>query len=143
MSEKSEQKLQIKLCSYIKNFYPNVYFSSDPSGLRVTPGLRNLLKATRSRHAQLDITILAPSRCRKYHALILELKKESPYKKDGQYIFKLNKHISDQIDTMRELEEIGYRATWCWSFEMGKDILAQYLGPPEMDNSPLFETILR
>lgn len=135
MSEKSEQILQIKLCSYIKNFYPNVYFSSDPSGLRVTMGLRSLLKATRSRHAQLDITILEPRNGR--FGLIIELKKESPWKSTGG--LKKDKHLEDQYESLRHLLSKGYKTEWCWSFEMGKDILEQYLGPPVQEPDEFFD----
>lgn len=132
MNEKSEQKLQIKLCSYIKNFYPNVYFSSDPSGLRVTPGLRSLLKATRSSHAQLDVTILEPSRCGLYHGLIIECKKETPYKQNGE--LKEDQHLKDQLATMNLLEFKGFRCQWCWDYETGVAILNGYLGKPIADH---------
>lgn len=136
MSEKSEQKLQIKLCNYIQNFYPNVYFSSDPSGLRVTPGLRSILKATRSRHAHLDVELLEPSKDGKYHALIIECKKVSPLKKNNT--ISEEKHIQEQVSVMNMLRSKGYYCMFCWSLEGGINIVNEYLGAPEIDNSPLF-----
>lgn len=136
MSEKSEQILQIKLCSYIKNFYPNVYFSSDPSGLRVTPGLRSLLKATRSRHAQLDITILEPRYGKM--GLILELKKESPFKIGGKEL-KKDKHLQDQLVTMNHLYNKGFLCMWCWNIDDGINVLNEYLGPPVQEPDEFFD----
>lgn len=136
MTESSEQKLQIKLCNYIQNFYPNVYFSSDPSGLRVTPGLRSILKATRSRHAHLDIEIFAPSKNGMYHALFIECKKVTPFKQSND--LSEEKHIQEQFKVMNMLQKQGYYCTFCWSLELGIDIINNYLGPPEIDNSPLF-----
>lgn len=135
MNEKSEQILQIKLCSYIKNFYPNVYFSSDPSGLRVTQGLRSLLKATRSKHAQLDVTILEPRNGK--FGLILELKKESPFKSIGG--LKSDRHLQDQWSTMNHLTIKGFLCMWCWSFNDGVDILNKYLGPPVQEPDEFFD----
>lgn len=131
---KPEEKLQKEVCKYIQSYYPNVYFMSDPSGLRVTPGLRDLLMKTRSNHAQLDLLIMEP--CREFKALIIELKSESPFKLNGE--LRTDKHLADQKLTMELLESKGYKCSWCWSLEQAKLILENYLGKPYVDDRPLF-----
>src|SRR3990172_5113194 len=96
--KKPEQNLQKQLCQWLKLTYPNIYFMSDASGLRVNMGLRSLIKQTRSRHAALDLVILHPKyrfdgnrKSILYCGLIIELKKESPFKKDGS--LKSDEHL--------------------------------------------------
>lgn len=132
--QKPEEKLQKEVCAYLSSSYPNVYYQSDPSGLRVTAGLRTLLMKTRSNHAHLDITILEP--CREFKALIIELKSESPFKLNGE--LKSDKHLLDQKITMDLLESKGYKCNWCWSLDQAKLILENYLGKPYVDDRPLF-----
>ena len=78
---KPEQQMHRSLCAWLKIAYPCAYFDSDPSGLRVSVGLRAILKSTRSNHAHLDLFIAEPRG--QYHGMFIELKSKTPFKKDG------------------------------------------------------------
>ena len=64
--------------------FPNIVFTCDASGVRLTMGQATSLKAQRSVHKIPDMIILKPNA--EYHGLILELKSEdsSPFLKDGR-----------------------------------------------------------
>ena len=125
-NEQPEKILHRKLCSYLKENYPEVYFFSDPSGLRVTPGLRIQLQQTHSAHPQLDLVILEPSL--QYKALVLELKAESPYKKNGELL--KSDHLEKQLKTMNFLKSKGYHCLFAWTEDMARAIFNEYLGLP-------------
>lgn len=118
-----ERNLQKNVCLWLKQAYPHVYFMSDASGMRVSMGLRSLLKQTRSNHAALDLVILEPKG--KYHGLIIELKKESPFKKNGE--LKNDQHLRDQETTMKLLFCRDYKIDWAWDFEQAKKIISEYV----------------
>lgn len=121
---KPEQHLQKQLCAWMKIQHPTVYFFSDPSGLRVPAGLRNYLKATRSHHAALDVSILESRMS--WSGLILELKAKSPFKKDGKTLLS-DPHLEDQHKTMVHLRNRGFMCELVWGFEQGKKIINDYL----------------
>ena len=105
---------------------------SDASGLRVNMGLRSLIKQTRSRHAALDLVILHPKyrfdgnrKSILYCGLIIELKKESPFKKDGS--LKSDEHLQEQQKTIDELNRIGYYAGFVWDLSTGIELINTYL----------------
>lgn len=124
MGNKPEQNLQKVLCQWIRIQYPDVYFMSDASGLPIKSwGLRLLLKTTRSNHAAMDIVILEPKG--KWHGLVIELKKSSPFKKDGSLLS--GEHIRDQQKTIDHLNRVGYYAQFVWDFEVGKELIETYL----------------
>lgn len=122
--KKPEQNLQKQLCNFIRKKYPNIYFLSDASGLPIKSwGLRMLLKKTRSTHAALDIVILYPRA--PFHALAIELKRESPYLRDGS--LKSDQHLQDQQKTIDLLRSINIFARFIWNFEDGKELIEAYL----------------
>lgn len=131
---KPEQKIHLEFCDWLGYSYPDVYFDSDPSGLRVTPSIRNILMKTRSRHAHLDIIILEPRR--EWKGLIIELKSETPFKQNGE--LKSSDHLSDQAYTMSLLESKGYKCNWAWSVEQAQQISINYLGASTVPDEPLF-----
>jgi hypothetical protein len=60
-----------------------------------------------------------------YHALFLEVKKETPFKKDGT--LKKNDHIQDQIIMHNKLRKRSYKVELVWTFDMAKEIIDNYL----------------
>lgn len=119
-----EEKLHFQICDYMKIAYPKVYFISESSGLRVSPGLAAKLKRTRSNHVHLDLYVLEPRKGS--HGLFLELKAKTIYKKDGVTLLK-NDHVRDQADTIQKLNKKGYLATFALSFDQAKKIIDNYL----------------
>ena len=120
---KKEESLHIAICKYIKLQYPKIVFTSESSGLRLTIGQAKKLKDMRSSNALPDILILEPSRGR--HGLFLEVKTESPFKKNGK--IKSNAHLQEQHDMLNILVEKGFDACFVWDFEMAKEIIYDYV----------------
>lgn len=120
-----EYKLQCAVCNYIRLQYPNVYFLSDTvASLKL-----NVMQAARNKAIQNsnfkcpDIIILQPNNG--YNGLMIELKIDSPYKKNGE--IKANKHLIGQNETLEKLKKIGYDAHFAWNFEMAKKLIDKYL----------------
>ena len=131
---KPELKLHKEVAEYLQEFYPSVYFLSDPSGLRVSMHTARILKATSSSHSHLDVVVLRKSR--QFSFLIIELKSDTPYKQNGE--LKSNEHLESQKLSMDMLEAEGALTMFAWSIGQVKDILHNYLGQPVTKNEPLF-----
>jgi len=119
----TEKDLHKSICFYLQAQYPKVIFNTDMSGLKLTMGQSVQAKKLRSSNGFPDITILEPSTG--YNALFIEVKKETPYKKDGT--LKSNRHLEEQQEMHKQLMIKGYYAAFVWSFEQAKEILDEYL----------------
>ena len=122
---KKEEQLSKSVSRYLKLQYPDVVFTCDSSGIRLTIGQATALKAQRSTHKIPDMIILKPNG--EYHGLILELKSEysSPYLKDGS--LSKGKHIQEQNQTLTELLSIGYYAVFIVGFNQAKEVIDNYM----------------
>ena len=120
-----EESLQISISRYLKLQYPEIYFMSDSSGLKLPMGLAVKAKKQRSKHAQLDLVILQPSG--HYNGLILELKKSrnQVYKKNGE--FRKGEHIEDQNKSIFHLSNIGYKCGYIFSLDEAIKTIDDYL----------------
>ncbi len=120
-----EEKLQIAISTYLKAQYPDVYFMSDSSGLRLPMGLAVKAKKQRSKHAQLDLVILEPRGL--FHGLIIELKKDSKevYKQNGG--FRKSEHVDAQNKSITHLQSKKYACCYGFGFEDVKYIIDEYL----------------
>lgn len=120
-----EGDLQIQVCRYIQIQYPDVLFTSESSGVRLTIGQAKKLKAMRSKDCKLpDLMIFEPNR--QYKGLFLELKRE------GEKVFKENGepyagHIAEQDRTLQRLREKGYFATFAVGFIQAQKIIDDYM----------------
>lgn len=122
---KKEEQLSKAVSKYLKIQYPDVVFTCDASGVRLTMGQATALKAQRSVHKIPDMIILKPNG--EYHGLILELKSEdsSPYLKDGS--LSKGQHIQEQNQTLTVLLNIGYYAVFAVGFDNAKKIIDDYM----------------
>lgn len=122
MSEYREHK---QLADYIKMQYPNVIFTSDSSGIRLTIGNAKKMLALKSNHKIPDMIILHPNKY--YKGLILEIKRsdEKIYLKDGS--LSQRKHILDQAKTLNYLTDLGYWAGFGVGFDACKEIVDRYM----------------
>lgn len=118
-----EKHLQKQVCQYLKMQYKDVIFLSECSGLKASIGVAMQLKSLRSGKALPDLVILQPSG--QYHALCIELKAESIYLKDGS--LSKEKHIQEQNEILNRLNEKGYKAQFCCSFDHAKTVIDNYL----------------
>jgi len=132
----SEEILHSQICEYLRIQYPKILFKSDMSGIRLTIGQAKKVKKLRSSNAFPDIEILEKSY--HYNALFLEVKKETPYRKNG----KLKKqtayeiiggirvkydHLQRQNKVHEKLRERGYMAEFVWTLDMTMQIVDEYL----------------
>ena len=122
---KKEEQLSKAVSKYLKIQYPDVVFTCDASGVRLTMGQATALKVQRSVHKIPDMIILKPNA--EYHGLILELKSEdsSPYLKDGS--LSKGQHIQEQNQTLTTLLNIGYYAVFAVGFDNAKKIIDDYM----------------
>ena len=122
---KKEEQLSKSVSRYLKLQYPDVVFTCDSSGIRLTIGQATALKAQRSVHKIPDMIILKPNA--EYHGLILELKSEdsSPYLKDGS--LSKGQHIQEQNQTLTALLNIGYYAVFIVGFNQAKEVIDNYM----------------
>jgi len=120
----SEYSVHKSVSNYIKMQYPNVIFTSDSSGIRLSIGNALKMLALKSKDKIPDMIILQPEG--NYKALIIEIKAEdkTPFLKDGS--LSKNKHIKEQNNTLQKLNEIGYKAVFGVGFDHCKEIIDKY-----------------
>ena len=120
-----EYELQKQVCEYLNTQYPDVLYMSDTIAsvkLTLPQGARN--KAIQKEGFKTpDLIIFEPNRF--FHGLFIELKTETPYKKNGE--IKSNDHLKGQESTLKELIQKGYDAGFAWSFEMAKKRIDVYM----------------
>lgn len=126
MAKPTEKVIHQQVCDYLKLQYPNVIFTSDASGMRVSIGLRVELKRKRcNKYVILDIIILHPAKG--YHGLVIEVKRDlsEVFKKGG--VMKQTEHLIEQKKSIDRLNELGYLAAFGCGFEHCKRIIDNYL----------------
>ena len=120
-----EFKLQQQVCKYLELRFPNVpYFSDTIANVKL-----NVIQATRNKSIQKngfkmpDLVILQPNY---YHAgLFIELKIKTPYKQNGE--LKKDEHLQGQQNTIDQLNELGYFATFAVGFDEAREIIDNYM----------------
>lgn len=122
-----EFDLQVAISRYLSYQYPDVLFISDTiANLKLTP-----MQAGRNKKIQKsgfktpDLLILEP----RYGSsgLFIELKLETPFKKDGSIKASANDHLKGQMESIELLNAKKYKSCFSWGFEMTKNIIDEYL----------------
>lgn len=129
-----EDTVQIMFITWLRQNYPNVIYSADASGIKLTIG--QAMKAKRSgliNRSHPDTTIHEPTD--HYGALFLELKRDSVkiYKVKAPNEF-ADSHVEEQADRMKLLNSKGYCATFAIGFEEAKNICTAYLNNKRIDD---------
>jgi hypothetical protein len=124
IAKQSEAQLHRQVCDYLRAQYPNVLFTSEASGLRLTMGQAVQMKRLRSGNGFPDLMIFEPRGS--YHGLFIELKAEGTRltKKDGTWA---TEHLVDQGNVICDLAGLGYFAEFCIGFDEAKRIIDSYL----------------
>ena len=111
--------------------YPDVLFLSDTvASVKLTP-----MQASRNKSIQKngfkcpDLLLLEPRG--RFCGLLIELKTETPFKKDGKIKASQNDHLKLQLQALIKLNEKGYHTNFAWSFDMAKNIIDEYLKLPK------------
>jgi len=122
-----EYDLQVAVCRYLSHQYPDVEYMSDTiANLKLTKS-----QASRNKKIQKngfkcpDILILEPKN--NFCGLFIELKLETPFKKDGTIKASANDHLKGQLETIKKLNSKNYYAVFSWGFDMTKEIIDNYL----------------
>ena len=125
--EHKEFELQKQICNYLEMQYPKVIFLSDTiASCKLT-----LMQAVRNKKIQKngfkipDLLILEPKG--NYSGLFIELKNETPFKKDGEIKASQKDHLKNQAISINLLNGKGYYSCFSWGFEMTKKIIDEYL----------------
>lgn len=130
--QQPEYELHKKIVGYVLEHYPEALFLSDlDNQIQLTLGQARRNKAIQKDGFKCpDLLILETitSETGKFYAgLFLELKKESPFKKDGSIKASQNDHLKLQAESLEKLRERSYYAQFCWTFEDAKNVIDSYL----------------
>jgi len=125
MRKPKEDSIQTSVCDYIRCAYPNLIFTAESSGIRLTIGQAKKAKRQRSQRGLPDLMILEPRGG--FHGLMIELKREgqSPFKKDG--MLKAGEHLGEQYNAIQTLIWKGYSASFCVGFDQAKEKIDWYM----------------
>ncbi len=125
--QQPEYALQKQICMWLRLQYPDIMFLSDTiAATKLTFGQQQRNKAIQKPDFKCpDLLILFPNI--KYHGLFIELKVSTPYKKDGTIKASTDDHLKLQEATLSKLNNLGYFATFAWSFEQAQHIINTYL----------------
>lgn len=122
---KHEEKIQIRLCEYVRVKYPHVIFECDlASGTKLTIGQAVKAKAMRSNRGMPDFRIF--HKVGRYNGLFIELKKEGEklHKKDESFA---SDHIKEQAAIIHRLQAQGYEALFAIGFNEACEIVDDYM----------------
>lgn len=127
MKKQPEFELQSAICRYLSYQYSEVLFLSDTiASLKLTPAQANRNKKIQKFGFSCpDLLILEPRNG--YNGLFIELKVETPFKKNGEIKASKDDHLKNQLEAINKLNEKGYMAVFSWGFDMTKDIIDNYL----------------
>ena len=122
-----EFELQVAICRYLSYQYPEILFLSDTiASLKLTPAQANRNKKIQKFGFSCpDLLILEPKNG--YSGLFIELKVESPYKKNEEIKASKDDHLKNQLEAINKLNEKGFKAVFSWGFDMTKEIIDTYL----------------
>jgi hypothetical protein len=121
-TEEHEQKL---LCEWVKKNYPNVLYTVDLGGIRLTMGQRVIMKS-RAKRGHPDL-IFQEWFLDKYCGLAIE------FKRTGTQLFKLDgtlrkdEHVEEQLSYLIGLKERYYVAGFVVGLEPAKEVIKAYL----------------
>lgn len=127
MKKQDEYALQVQVCTFLKYQYPGVRFLSDTvANLKLTIGqqLRNK-KIQCPGFKCMDVLILEP--VGKYCGLFIELKIETPFKKNGEIKASQDDHLKKQYESIQLMNDKGYYACFTWTLDMTIEIINKYM----------------
>lgn len=125
---KDEEYIQNEVCQYLRRFHPQVYYHVDLAGIRVTSKYQRLI-ISRQQGPEGFPDIVIYERRGRYNGLVLEMKRESPFKKrDGQ--LKSDEHLQAQDRWLKQFRSLDFDSDFYWSAESAIEKIAKYLSTP-------------
>ena len=120
---RKEDLLTIAVANYIRLQYPNVEFHHNANERNSSNIEGAKLKKMGVRRGISDITIYQPTNV--HHGLFLELKIDTPFKKDGN--LKAGELLALQYEFINKMNQRGYLAKFCVGFDEAKTIIDNYM----------------
>lgn len=122
--EYREFKLQCQVVSYLNYKYPDILFESSPINLNLTKAQRQMMAAIQKKGFHPPDIKLYESR-RGYIGFALELKRETPYLKDGKTL-KKSDHLENQQKSIEAMRTKGWLGGFYWDFDTIKTVIDWY-----------------
>ena len=115
------------VCSYLNLQHSSTLYMSDTiAAVKLMPQQANRNKAIQKEGFKTpDIIIFRPNQ--KYHGLFIELKIDTPFRRDGEIKASQDDHLKKQLETLNQLEKLGYKAVFAWDFDQCKQIIDDYM----------------
>jgi len=120
-----ENLVHESVCHYLRYQYPDVFFFSDGSGLKLPFSIAKRYAKLKSGRGVPDLFIAEPTQL--YCGLFLELKtdKVRPFLKSGK--LSRDVHLREQFHVLRFLQERGYAAFFACGIDQTITIIDNYL----------------
>lgn len=119
-----EENIYLQISKYLQLQYPNLIYHFDfGTGIKMTIGQAVKQKRMNPQRGYPDLFIAYPNR--DYSGLFIEIKKVTPYKKNGE--LKKDKHLDEQSLMLYKLNRNGYCACFAVGFEGVKETIDKYL----------------
>lgn len=121
----NEKQIHKAICKYLDMQYPDVIYTSDPSGMRASIGLVMEMKAKRCKRYKIpDLLILHP--CGHHAGLFIEIKKDLSQIVTKSGDLRKDKHIQEQNKTLKKLNQLGYAAIFAAGLDHAKKAIDLY-----------------
>jgi glycerophosphoryl diester phosphodiesterase len=127
MKQQPEYHLCCEVCKHLNKYHSKVLFMTDTIAsvhLTGAQGKRNKM-VQKSDFKTPDLIIFQPNKY--FHGLFIEMKVETPFKKDGAIKASQDDHLLKQQQTLQRLTERGYCACFSWTLEQTIKIIETYL----------------
>ena len=108
MSRYEETDIHLEVCRFIRLRYKDVIFHSDGSGLPLSRYQAKSYAGMKSGRGISDLHIDEPRNG--YHGLKIEIKKTTPFKKNGD--LKAGDHLREQNEILERYNAKGYKAVF-------------------------------
>jgi hypothetical protein len=122
-----EYELQKSVARYLSYQYPEIDFFSDTiASVKLTDRQASRNKLIQKNNFKMpDLIIFEPRH--NFFGLFIELKIQTPFKKDGTIKASTKDHLKLQHECLQKLTSKGYKAVFSWGFDMTKEIIDEYL----------------
>lgn len=121
----TEKQVHTAICKYLDAQYPDVIYTSDPSGMRVSIGLVMEMKAKRCKRYKIpDLLILYPNS--EYYGLFIEIKKDLSQLVTKSGDLRKDNHTQEQLRTLKKMQDLGYAAIFAAGFDHAKQAIDLY-----------------
>lgn len=130
---KKEESLQLQICDYLRNTYPDlIWFCDLASGAKLPIWIAAKNAKMRSSRGLPDLFIAHPSESdggssAAYSGLFLEIKREGVVVKLKNGDLPADKHLREQAAILKRLNSLGFEAKFACGYTEAVEIIKNYL----------------